>query len=104
MAARIAGRRPPKGRALYRWTMAGDLLSNALYYSLVGAGSRGGAWPRGAVLGLAAGVGAAVLPQRLGFGHQPGARTPVTEILTAGWYLAGGLAAAAAYRVLRWEH
>jgi hypothetical protein len=101
LAVRVAGRRPPKGRALYRWTMAGDVLSNSLYYSLVGTGSRGGAWPRGAVLGLAAGGGAAVLPQQLGFGHQPGARTPVTEILTAGWYLAGGLAAAATYRRLR---
>jgi hypothetical protein len=51
---------------------------------------------RGALLGLAAGVGAAYLPPRIGLGEQPGQRPPATQIMTVAWYLAGGLAAAAA--------
>ena len=92
---------PPHGRALYRWTLVGDLLSNTLYYSLVGGGPAPRVWRRGAILGLAAGVSAVVLPRPLGLGRQPGARTPRTPALTAAWYLAGGLAAAAAARLLR---
>ena len=91
---------PPRGAALYRWTLLGDLVSNTLYYGLVGLGSRRGAWGRGGALGLAAGVGAVVLPRPLGLGRQPGARSPRTPLLTAGWYLAGGLVAAAAARRL----
>ena len=90
----------PRGPSLYRWTMAADLVSNALYYSLVGAGARRGVWARGGALGLAAGLGAVFLPLPLGLGRQPGARTPRTPLLTATWYLAGGLAAAATYQTL----
>lgn len=93
---RAAGAEPPRGRDLYRATLAADLLSNALYYSLVAVGQTGGHWARGAALGLAAGVGAVALPEPLGLGRQPGARSPRTPALTATWYLAGGLAAAAA--------
>ena len=91
---------PPQGAALYRWTLLGDLLSNTVYYGLVGLGARQGAWERGGLLGVAAGVGAVVLPRPLGLGRQPGAHSPVTPLLTVGWYLAGGLVAAAAAR--RW--
>lgn len=87
---------PPRGAALYRWTLLGDLASNTLYYGLVGLGARQGVWKRGGLLGLAAGVGAVVLPRPLGLGRQPGARFPMTPLLTAGWYLVGGLGAAAA--------
>lgn len=95
---RAAGGEPPQGEALYRWTMAADLLSNALYYSLVATGSPGGVWKRGSALGLGAGLGAVFLPRPLGLGDQPGERKPLTPVLTAAWYFAGGLAAAAAYR------
>lgn len=91
---------PPRGRALYDWTMAVDLVSNTLYYSLVGVGTRGGVWLRGGALGLAAGLGAVFLPVPLGLGRQPGSRNPRTLLLTATWYLAGGLVAAGTYRTL----
>ncbi|WP_245808408.1 hypothetical protein [Deinococcus hopiensis] len=94
------GVKPPRGQALYGWTMAADIVSNALYYGLVGLGSREAALARGAGLGLAAGVGAVVLPEPMGLGRQPGARNPRTPLLTTAWYLAGGLAAAATYRRL----
>lgn len=98
-----AGVTPPRGRALYRWTLLGDLVANTAYYALVGAGSPGGVWGRGGALGLAAGLGAVVLPRPLGLGRQPGERAPLTPVLTAGWYLAGGLAAAATFRRLTGE-
>lgn len=91
---------PPHGAALYRWTLLGDLVSNTVYFGLVGLGARQGAWERGGALGLAAGVGAVVLPRPLGLGRQPGARFPVTPLLTVGWYLAGGLVSALTTR--RW--
>ncbi|WP_245557528.1 hypothetical protein [Deinococcus peraridilitoris] len=93
-----AGLKPPRGKALYRWTMLGDLVSNSLYYALVGLGSPAGALPRGGALGLAAGLGAVVLPRPLGLGRQPNEQSPVTPLLTVAWYLAGGLSAAAVYR------
>ncbi len=93
---RAVGMRPPSGPRLHRWALAGDLLSNSLFYSLVG--SQGGrkAWLRGSLLGLGAGLGAVVLPGPLGLGTRPSARTPATVAMTLGWYLAGGLVAAAA--------
>lgn len=91
---------PPRGAALYRWTLVGDLLSNSIYFGLVALGKSDGALKRGGALGLAAGVGAVVLPEPLGLGKQPGARTPFTPLLTAAWYLAGGLAAAVVARKL----
>jgi hypothetical protein len=89
---------PPRGAALYRWTLLGDLVSNTLYYGLVGLGPREGVWVRGGVLGLAAGVGAATLPRPLGLGRQPGAVSPMTPLLTVTWYVAGGVVAAAVAR------
>ncbi len=95
-----AGLEAPRGPALYRASMLGDLASNAAYYALVGLGAPGGAWRRGGTLGLAAGLGAVLLPGPLGLGAQPGARAPITPLLTVAWYLAGGLAAATVSRAL----
>ncbi len=95
-----AGLRSPRGASLYRWTLAGDLLSNSLYYALVGAGDARLSLRRGGSLGFAAGLGAVLLPRPLGLGRQPGARAPVTPLLTMAWYLAGGLVSAATYRRL----
>ena len=75
---------PSHGAALYRWTLLSDLVSNTLDYGLVGSGAQQGVWTRGGLLGLAAGVGAVVLPQPLGLGRQPGARSPITPLLRAG--------------------
>lgn len=94
---------PPHGEVLYRWTLLGDLVSNTLYYGMVGLGGQQGTWRRGGLYGLAAGVGAVVLPRPLGLGRQPGARSPITPLLTAGWYLAGGFMAAAAAQQLKSE-
>lgn len=97
---RAAGREPPDADRLHQVTLVGDLVSNGLYYSLVGAGGPDGALLRGALLGLAAGAGAVLLPGPLGLGTAPAERTTATAAMTVGWYLVGGLAAAAAYRLL----
>ena len=97
---KAVGVQPPEGEALFYSTLAADLASNALYYSLVALRGKDGALALGGGLGLAAGVGAVVLPRPLGLGEQPGSRNPQTPVLTTLWYLAGGLAAGAAYREL----
>lgn len=100
MSMQAVGETPPPRNTLYWLAMAGDLVSNSLYYSLVGVGNRKHTWRRGIVLGAAAGLGAVVLPRPMGLGSQPGQRTPVTQILTFMWYFIGGLVAAATAQAL----
>lgn len=90
----------PEHDTLFNMTLAGDLLSNGLLYSLAGIGRPEGAWLRGGALGLATGIGAALLPPKVGLGHQPGEQTPTTQIMTVAWYTIGGLVAGVAARLL----
>ena len=103
-SAAALGATPPAGARLQGAALAGDIVSNSLYYSLIalGAGSGRGrsVWRRGLVLGLAAGVGAAVLPPVMGLGRQPGHRGLFTHVLTVLWYTLGGLTAAATLQAL----
>ena len=89
---------PPEEDKLFGITLAGDIVSNAAYYSLIGAGKD--AWLRGSLLGLAAGVGGVVLPGPLGLGTEPSARTTKTKIMTVAFYFLGGLATAAVAKAL----
>jgi hypothetical protein len=93
------GRRPPTGRALYRITMAGDILSNAAYYSAVALAGRE-AMRAGAALGIAAGVGAVVLPPMIGLGRPPHVHAWSNRLMTIAWYTLGGLVAGRIYRSL----
>ncbi|WP_439880535.1 hypothetical protein ACSX1A_15415 [Pontibacter sp. MBLB2868] len=89
-----AGEEPPRDREeLHNWSLAGDVVSNSLYYSLAGTGKS--AWWRGALLGAAAGAGAVLLPGPLGLGEEPSNKTTKTQAMTVGYYLLGGLVAAA---------
>jgi hypothetical protein len=99
-ALRAADVDPPRGDARYRWSLAGDVVSNASYYALVAAGQGRRPVLRGAALGLAAGLGAAFLPGPLGLGRQPGSRPPETPLLTVAWYTLAGLAAGTTFRAL----
>lgn len=78
----------PSPARLRRMTFAGDLISNTLYYAFVGKSVR-----RAAVLGVLAGVGAVVLPPKMGLGQQPSRNFPVTAALTVAWYTFGAFAA-----------
>lgn len=85
---------PPQDKdELHNWAMAGDIVSNTLYYSLAGTGKD--AWWRGTVLGVAAGAGAVLLPGPLGLGEEPSNKTTKTQIMAFSYYLLGGLVAGA---------
>ena len=88
-----------KGRALYGTTLATDLVSHGAYFSCVAAGKENPLLT-GALLGLAAGIGAVVLPGPLGFSAETTARTTLTAALAVFLYTAGGIAAGAVYAAL----
>ena len=89
----------PDHDALFGLTMAGDVLSNGLYYTLVGSGQH--AVGRGLALGTLAGLGGVLLPGPLGLGKAPTNRTSQTRAMTVAWYAVGGLVAGAVARALR---
>lgn len=94
---------PPADDKLHDWALGGDIVSNTLYYSLIGLAKPRHALVAGAALGLAAGVGAVELPGPMGLGTAPSKRTPATVVMTIGWYLVGGLTTAAIYSLLKRE-
>ncbi|ANE49352.1 hypothetical protein [Flavisolibacter tropicus] len=88
------GKNPPREQSLYYITMAGDIVSNSLYYSLAGVGKKKNSLLRGSVLGLAAGLGAIFLPEPLGLNASYSKRTVPTQIMTIAWYTLGGFVSA----------
>lgn len=87
------GKKTPKGNKEYAITLATDLLSNALFYSLVGWGKGRSAWVRGLLLGLSAGLGAVKAPDYMKLPKKAVKRRQSTKLMTVAWYLLGGLAA-----------
>jgi hypothetical protein len=85
---------------LFPVALAGDLVSNSLYYSMAESADNKNTLIRGTLLGLAAGVGAVVLPKALGLNEDATARTTKTKLFTIAWYLIGGVVAAAAINAL----
>jgi hypothetical protein len=93
-ASKWLGVRPAHGRALYRQSLVGDLVSNTLYYALVAMGRPRRIYLKGALLGALAGLGAVVLPPYLGLGERPSRARRSTAFLTVAWYTLGGLGSA----------
>ena len=91
---RALGIDPPLGDRLHYTALAGDLISNSLYYALLGLSEPRNRWRNAWLLGLAAGVGAVALPPVLGLGSRPTARTTKTAALTIAYYTLGALVAA----------
>ena len=91
-----AGAQVPPPQQLHQWALAGDLLANSAFYSLVTCGRDAHVWRRGIVLGLGAGACALLLPKQVGLGDPPKSDHLANQIMTVAWYLVGGLAAAAA--------
>jgi hypothetical protein len=83
---------PPR-RELIKMAFGGEAISNTAYYSLVGLAEPESAVGVGAALGLAAGIGAVVLPGPMGLGDEPSGRSAATMAMTVAWYTMGGLAA-----------
>jgi hypothetical protein len=95
------GLTPPTGNALFVATLAGDLFSNAAYYSMIGLGKKKYLLYHGAAHGLCAGIGALTLTEPLGLSDAPVTRTDKTKLLTVAWYTFGGLVTAAVIKTLR---
>lgn len=95
-----AGKKVPKENALFTAALVGDLLSNALFYSAAGIGKEENIWVRSATLGLAAGLGAVLLPEPLGLSKQHSNRTVATQLMTVGLYITGALVTTAVIKLL----
>ena len=95
------GVEPPKGDNLFATTLAGDLISNAIYYSAIGVGKDKNLLLRGIAYGLSAGIGALTLTKPMGLSDAPITKTPQTKVMTVAWYLLGGIATALTIKVLR---
>jgi len=91
----------PEGNNLYLATLAGDLVSNGLYYSAIGFGGSKNIYLKGALAGLTAGFGAISIPDKIGLDDAPVTKTDKTKILTVTWYLIGGLVTAAVFNRLK---
>jgi hypothetical protein len=96
-----AGEEPLEGNALFAATLAGDIVTNALYYSTIGAGNQKHLLRRGVTVGLSAGLGALALTRKMGFDDSPITRTNKTKLMTVGYYVFGGIVAATTIKALR---
>lgn len=95
-----AGIKTPTGSKLYTMALAGDILSNSIYYAFAGAGNEKNIWLKSSMLGLAAGVAAVTLPGPLGLEEKHSARTSETKLMTIGLYVAGALVATAIMKLM----
>lgn len=86
---------------LYNATLAGDLVGNTMYYSLIGAGDAKYLWPKAIFIGLTAGIGAVKLPEPMGLDPEPVNKTNEVQLLTVGYYLFGALVTAAVVKIFK---
>jgi hypothetical protein len=86
---------------LYNATLAGDIVGNTLYYSLIGAGQAKYLWPKAIFVGLSAGIGAVKLPKPMGLDETPVTKTDEVKVLTVSYYLFGALVTAAVVNLLK---
>ena len=82
-------------RDLHNLALAGDIVSNSLYYAAIPARSRRATWMRATALGAAAGLGALLVPEPIGLGPPPHSHLRSNQLMTVAWYLAGAFATAA---------
>ena len=90
----------PTDTKLFALALTGDLLSNAVYYSIAGMGNEKNIWLRSSMLGLAAGIGAVTLPGPLGLKEHHSSKTTATKLMTVGLYVAGALVTTAVIKLL----
>ena len=94
-----AGIQKPEEEKMYYITMAGDIISNTIYYSLTGLNDKK-TWLKGPGLGLAAGLGAVFLPKPMGLNPKHSNHTPQTQLLSVLYYFTGGVVSAAVTKLL----
>ena len=78
---------------LYNATVAGDVITNGIYYSLT-------PFKMSTLVGALGGLGAIALPKQLGLDNEPIAGTDKKKMITVGYYVFGALVAAGIYKVL----
>lgn len=98
-AAGLFGKKIENPDMLYNATLAGDIVSNAAYYSMIGNGNVN-VWKKAVSVGLVAGIGAVTLPSKMGLDDRPVARNTQVKVLTVGYYLAGALVTAGILKLL----
>ena len=91
---------PPEGKKLFYITLAGDIISNTVYYSLAAIGGRRNRAGRATFLGLLAGMGAVYLPKQMHLNPAHTGRTSRTQYLTMGLYTFGGAVAGIVMQLL----
>ncbi len=93
-----SGGEVPPAEDLQKFALAGDIIGNTAYYSMVGIKPKYSLLT-GAVLGLSAGIGAVALPGKMGLNEQYSNATTKTQVLTVLLYLTGGLVAGAVHTI-----
>lgn len=88
-------------KELYQTTLAGDILSNALYYSLIGAGDSKSIWPKAIAMGVTAGIGAITLPEPMGLDPKPVAKNNQIKAMTIGYYVFGAIVTGLVLKLIR---
>lgn len=69
---------------LYAATLAGDIVSNAIYYGTT-------ATNHNFISGIVPGIGAIVLPQKMGLNDEPITENNKKKLVTVGYYILGAL-------------
>ncbi|RYG00201.1 MAG: hypothetical protein EOO02_15395 [Chitinophagaceae bacterium] len=100
-SAGVVGVDEPNDTQIYAATLAADVISNSLYYSLAGFAGKNTVVAAGAGLGLAAGIGALTLTKPLGLNDEHVNKTSKTKFLTVAWYVAGGVVAGLVLKALK---
>ncbi|MDO5524161.1 MAG: hypothetical protein Q4G48_08985 [Bacteroidia bacterium] len=78
---------------LYNATVAGDILTNAVYYAFT-------PFKLNSVIGALGGLGAIALPKKLGLDNTPIAGTDKKKMITVGYYIFGAMVASGMYKLL----
>jgi len=92
-AIELTGLDVPEHKTLAGVTLAADLASNAFFYSMIGQGKESNLVPRGAVYGLAVGLGTLGLAGAGPVDDTPITKTTATKMMTVAWYVFGGVVA-----------
>lgn len=100
-SANKIGSSQPSEKTLYAASFASDLVSNSLFYSLIPANDKKVLWAKSVIYGIGAGIGAVILPKKLGLNEQHVTRTNKTKGLTIAYYLFGALITAASFSIIK---
>ena len=96
----VVGTKPDES-TVQATALGGDLISNAMIYSLAGVGRAKRPELRGILAGAAMGAAVVLLAPRLGLGNRPTGVGGKGRAIAIGQYALGGLAAGLAHRVQR---